>query len=182
MTLEHLQGVASAVNNSASLPLRVLIFIFLFDALSYIWHRASHKFSWLWLWHKLHHQEPVIETTSAFRFHPIEITLSFFPRLALTTLLSATTIELIIFEIVFQISNMLQHSNFTLPKKLDQILAKFIITPSQHRLHHSQNEAQQNKNFSTIFNIWDKLFRTHEQNFKEQIKTMGLNHPQRVTQ
>lgn len=156
-------------------PIKTILIILSFDLLSYAWHRANHTFEFLWKWHKFHHTPEVIETSTALRFHTIEILLSWPLKATLATLLGASAMDLMIFEILFQANNLFQHSNFQIPKKLDQTLSKIFITPSQHRLHHSVVAEDQHKNLSTIFNFWDKLFKTQKLNLDEQITKMGLN-------
>lgn len=161
----------SAVNVS---PLKTIATVLSFDFLSYIWHRANHSFVFLWRWHKFHHTPEVIETSTAFRFHPVEIVLAWPLKATLAAILGASATDLIIFEVLFQSSNLFQHSNFKLPKKIDTALSKFLITPSQHRLHHSVLQNDQHKNLSTIFNVWDKIFRTQKLNHQELITKMGI--------
>lgn len=44
------------------------------------------------------------------------------------------------------------------------VLEKFLITPSQHAVHHSYNEQNLNKNFGETLLIWDKLFGSFQKN------------------
>lgn len=155
--------------------LRYAVLILAFDALSYFWHRANHQFSFLWQWHKTHHQESVIDTTTAYRFHPLEVLLSLTPKCLLLWILGATWQELILFEIIFTVSNLFQHSNFRIPQQIDRLLLKVITTPSLHRRHHSINPTDQHKNYGTIFSFWDRIFKTYEENLDEKITQMGLS-------
>ncbi len=162
------------LNLFLALP-RIAILILAFDALSYFWHRANHQFSFLWQWHKTHHQESVIDTTTAYRFHPIEVLFSLAPKWLLLWVLGATWQELILFEIIFTASNLFQHSNFRIPQKIDRLLLKIITTPSLHRRHHSINPADQHKNYGTIFSFWDRIFKSYAENLDEKIIHMGLD-------
>ncbi len=157
-------------------PLKTIAIVLSLDLLSYAWHRANHSFSFLWRWHKFHHAPEVIETSTALRFHPIEILLSWPLKATLAAVLGASATDLILFEVLFQTSNLFQHSNFKIPKKLDTALSKFIVTPSQHRLHHSIVANDQHKNLSTIFNVWDRIFRSQKLNNDELITNMGIIH------
>lgn len=139
---------------------KVILILLAFDGLSYFWHRANHTFSFLWRWHSLHHTEPVIDTTTALRFHPIEVLLSWPLRLGLATLLSATTTEFLVFEMIFQISNLTQHSNFFLSQKNNRWVSLLFITPNVHHLHHSIAQKDQYRYYGTIFSFWDRLFKS----------------------
>lgn len=141
-------------------PWKVVLILLAFDGLSYFWHRANHTFSFLWSWHSLHHTEPAIDTTTALRFHPIEVLLSWPLRLALATLLSATSTEYLVFAVIFQISNLIQHSNFFLSQRTNKWISSIFITPNIHHLHHSIKQNEQYRYYGTIFSFWDRIFKS----------------------
>ena len=41
-------------------------------------------------------------------------------------------------------------------------LNKLILTPSHHRVHHARNPLYMDTNFCNLLNIWDKVFKTHQ--------------------
>lgn len=41
-------------------------------------------------------------------------------------------------------------------------LNKIILTPSHHRVHHARNPLYMDTNFCNLLNIWDKVFRTYQ--------------------
>ena len=43
------------------------------------------------------------------------------------------------------------------------MLEYIFVTPSVHRVHHGSNEIYLDKNFGKVFVIWDRLFRTYEE-------------------
>src|SRR5262249_3020468 len=47
--------------------------ILLFDGWLYLLHRANHKFSFLWRFHRVHHSDPEMDTTTAIRFHTAKL-------------------------------------------------------------------------------------------------------------
>ncbi len=42
-------------------------------------------------------------------------------------------------------------------------LGKFILTPSHHRVHHARNPLYMDTNFCNLLNIWDRVFRTYQE-------------------
>jgi sterol desaturase/sphingolipid hydroxylase (fatty acid hydroxylase superfamily) len=51
-----------------------VIFTFIiFDFAIYLQHLYSHKWNFLWIFHRVHHSDPDLDVTSALRFHPVEI-------------------------------------------------------------------------------------------------------------
>ncbi|WP_296701744.1 sterol desaturase family protein, partial [Thiocapsa sp. UBA6158] len=57
-------------------PIAVIAGLFLFDLWMYAWHRANHEVPLLWRLHRVHHTDPRMDSTTAFRFHPGEIAVS----------------------------------------------------------------------------------------------------------
>ena len=130
------------------------------DVYIYFWHRLMHSTSWGWYLHRFHHEDTTLNTTSAFRFHTLEVLISNIPRVALVWLFSIPLEVFIIYEIVFTSLNIIQHTNFVFPVPVENLLNKIIITPSLHRVHHSNLVAETNSNYSTIFVFWDQIFKT----------------------
>ena len=57
-------------------PIAVIAGILLFNLWMYVWHRANHEDPLLWRLHRVHHTDPRMDSTTAFRFHPGEIAVS----------------------------------------------------------------------------------------------------------
>src|SRR6266542_2757758 len=68
--------------------------ILLFDAWMYLWHRANHELGFLWRFHRVHHSDPEMDTTTATRFHIGEILISSVLRLAVIPLVGITIHQL----------------------------------------------------------------------------------------
>ncbi len=134
----------------------VLAFV-LFDLWMYLWHVLLHKGP-LWRLHRMHHSDTEMDTTTALRFHPIEIVISTTARLAVLPLLGLDLIHLVVYEMCLQPVIFFHHSNWSLPEKIDSILRLFIVTPNMHRVHHSQILKETNSNYSSILSIWDRVF------------------------
>ena len=43
------------------------------------------------------------------------------------------------------------------------VLNKIILTPSHHRVHHAKNPLYMDTNFCNLLNIWDKVFKTYQE-------------------
>ena len=52
----------------------ILAFAF-FDLAIYGWHFASHKYEWLWRFHKVHHCDKSFNVSTGFRFHVFDLLL-----------------------------------------------------------------------------------------------------------
>ena len=52
---------------------KALLAFLALDLLLYFWHRASHNFDSLWMFHKVHHNDPYLNVSTAFRIHVVEV-------------------------------------------------------------------------------------------------------------
>ena len=48
------------------------------------------------------------------------------------------------------------------------------VTPSNHRVHHAQNNVYMDRNYGGLFILWDRLFGTHDDGDITQV-TYGLD-------
>jgi sterol desaturase/sphingolipid hydroxylase (fatty acid hydroxylase superfamily) len=135
-----------------------LFSIIVLDAFDYVWHRANHRFSFLWRFHKAHHSDVDIDVTTALRFHPGELLLSTFAKVIWVFLWGPSTIAWFLFEALVSFCAQWHHSNIDLSDKAESFVSKFVVTPRFHATHHLVPRAYGNANFSTIFSIWDLLF------------------------
>ena len=108
----------------------------------------------------MHHVDPMLDTTSGLRFHPIKIILSNFIKIITILVLGIAPATVLIFEVVLNALSMFNHSNLNIPEPLERVLNKVLITPALHTIHHSIiiKETQSNYGFSVPW--WDKIFGT----------------------
>lgn len=146
-----------------ALPLwaEVLLAILIFDAWMYWWHRINHEIPFLWRFHKVHHTDPRVDVTSAVRFHPGEIILSYIARLLVIPLLGMALWQMVLYEAILLPIILLHHSNVGLPSMMDAALRAVIVSPNMHRLHHSDCMPETNSNYSSVFSWWDWVFRSY---------------------
>lgn len=146
----------------------------LFDLWMYVWHMANHQIPFLWRFHRMHHSDLELNSTSALRFHTGEIILSSLLRLIVIPLLGMQFVHLLIYEICLQPIIIFHHSNVALPEKIDRIFRSVIVTPNMHRVHHSQVREETDSNYSSIFSFWDRLARSFRKREDTQTLVYGL--------
>lgn len=157
--------------NSTSINIAyTIIFLILSDFSRFLLHYALHKVPFLWEFHKVHHAAEVMTPLTLYRVHPIEFFLFRLRSLFIFGLVTGsfffwfrTGIEpLSILKIhagifVFNlIGANLRHSH--VPISFGNFLERIFISPAQHQIHHSVEVKHYNKNFGSIFAIWDSLF------------------------
>ena len=159
-------------NISLSYWLQVASTVILFDFVAYLVHRLYHQNKFLWPLHAVHHADIVFETSTALRFHPLELLVSLGVRLAFVWILGAPILGIVVFEIAFAFFNLLEHSDIVFPPNLESKLVRVFITPSMHRRHHSISEKN-TPNFGTILSVWDILFGTLNVRRSQEIIDVG---------
>jgi sterol desaturase/sphingolipid hydroxylase (fatty acid hydroxylase superfamily) len=130
------------------------------DFWTYWWHRANHEIPFLWRFHRMHHSDPAMDVTTATRFHTGELAMSSALRLALIPLIGIPLGALTLYEFVLITSTQFHHSNIGLPPAVDRAIRAVIVSPSMHKVHHSVEVAETNSNYTSLFSVWDRLFRT----------------------
>ncbi len=147
-----------STNDSAGIA--GILSIVILDLYMYLWHRAMHTIPLAWRFHRVHHTDRMMNVSTAYRFHPIEILSSSIPKLMLVWWLGISAESASIYELIFTVVVALQHSNFALPSSIDRCLAGAIVTPNYHRIHHSQIVAETNSNYGSVLSCWDWIFQT----------------------
>lgn len=150
--------------NIINLPtwLGIVTFLLAFDITIYFQHRLFHSVPLLWRLHRMHHTDGDYDVSTGNRFHPLSILISAAIKLALIIIMGPTPVAVIIAEVLLNATSMFNHSNFKISKKIDKVLRHFIVTPDMHRVHHSANVLEHNKNFGFNFPWWDKLFGSYK--------------------
>ncbi|QEO45989.1 sterol desaturase family protein [Vibrio cholerae] len=139
----------------------LFVAVVLLDAVIYWQHLLFHRIPWLWRLHRMHHADQDIDVTTGSRFHPLEIMISAWIKIGAVTLLGASPLAVVVFEILLNASAMFNHSNAKLPYKIDQWLRLLVVTPDMHRVHHSVLVHETHSNFGFFLSIWDKMFHTY---------------------
>jgi len=138
------------------LPLDLVVL----DFWVYWWHRANHEWAPLWRFHEVHHRDRHLDATTALRFHFGEVAISACVRAVVIALLAIPLGSVIVFEILLLLATVFHHANWRIPPALEARLARVIITPSRHWVHHHNVRADTNSTYGTIFSFWDPLFGT----------------------
>jgi sterol desaturase/sphingolipid hydroxylase (fatty acid hydroxylase superfamily) len=120
-----------------------------------------HTVPLIWRLHMMHHADMDIDVTTGLRFHPIEILISMVIKMTAIAALGPTVFTVILFEIILNGTSMFNHGNLKLPLKLDKYLRLLVVTPDQHRVHHSVTIRETNSNFGFNFPWWDRIFGTY---------------------
>ena len=150
--------------------LSVVLQILCIDLFVYWWHRLNHKLPLFWRFHKFHHEDESMNTTTAVRFHTVELFFAVIAKAVFLTLMGITVIGLVAYGILFFPVVLLVHSNIRINQKADFLLRKIIISPLMHRIHHSNIVVETNSNYGSVFPFWDIFFKSYRKTPRGVIK------------
>lgn len=149
------------LNNSSTYLVHIAIVtlsVLLLDMLIYWQHRLFHTVPMLWRFHKMHHADSHVDTTTGLRFHPVEIAMSLGIKAGAVVILGVPAIAIVIFEVALNGFALFNHANVRLPQKWDDRIGLVLITQRLHRIHHSQAKSESNSNYGFSVSWWDRLF------------------------
>ena len=94
--------------------------------------------------------------------------------MVVVTLTGLPVLGLIAFEVTYGFFNLFVHSDIRMASGKERRLGWLLVTPSLHRLHHSERPDTHSKNFGTIFSVWDRLGLTFLDGKADSPVTLGL--------
>jgi sterol desaturase/sphingolipid hydroxylase (fatty acid hydroxylase superfamily) len=129
--------------------------VVLYELAHYWYHRAAHRFDWLWrLGHQVHHSAESLDAFGAYYLHPLDAALFttwavlvFFPVLGLTPEAGALASAFLAFNAAFQ------HANIRTPRWLGYLIQR----PESHGVHHGRGIHRYNY---ADLPLWDMVFGT----------------------
>ena len=138
--------------------LRIFVFLLWTDFLDYWIHRGRH-IGWWWELHKAHHSAEEFNAITTARGHPLDGVAIVFCYAIPAALLGGSIGDALVVLVINAVHAGLTHS--ILPWSWGWVGRWVIYPPTGHRIHHSALLEHHDKNFGSIFPIWDHLFGTY---------------------
>ncbi|MGB5166693.1 MAG: sterol desaturase family protein [Woeseiaceae bacterium] len=140
------------------------------DFCYYWFHRYSHEISVLWAAHAVHHQSEEYNLSTALRQTSTGFLLGWIFYLPLF-LIGFPLEVLLLVNAINLIYQFWVHTQFVgRLGMLDYIL----VTPSNHRVHHAQNEVYIDRNYGGMLIVWDRMFGTFQDELVEEPVVYGV--------
>lgn len=143
------------------------------DFCYYWFHRFSHEISVLWAAHAVHHQSEdynlstaLRQTSTGFLFGWIFYLPLFLIGFPLEVLITVNAVNLIY-----------QFWVHTQLVRRMGVLDRVLVTPSNHRVHHAQNERYIDRNYGGMLILWDRFFGTFEDESEDEPVVFGVRKP-----
>jgi sterol desaturase/sphingolipid hydroxylase (fatty acid hydroxylase superfamily) len=158
--------------------IEIAVTLVAFDLWDYWMHRANHRVSLFWRFHRAHHSDMEIDVTNAARFHVGELIISNCSKCLMILVWGPSLAGLVVFDVVLNVCSQFHHSNINLPVWIQDTLEKLMVTPRMHRCHHALHPDCFSTNFATFFSGWDRLFGSyHWARIPSELRLIGLFTP-----
>jgi alkylglycerol monooxygenase len=143
------------------------------DFCYYWFHRFSHEISILWAAHGVHHQSEDYNLSTALRQTSTGFLFSWIFYVPL--FLIGFPLEVLL---VVNAGNLIYQFwvHTQLVRRLG-VLDTLFVTPSNHRVHHAQNERYIDKNYGGVLILWDRMFGTFEDESSDEPVIFGVRKP-----
>ena len=142
----------------------------LYDLCYYWLHRMGHERTILWAAHVAHHQSEDYNLTTALRQTSTGFLLGwvFYIPMYLLGIPAEVVVTVGAINLIYQFWVHTEHV-----PKLGWYEWVF-VTPSNHRVHHAQNDIYLDRNYGGIFILWDRLFRTFQEELASEPPVYGI--------
>lgn len=164
----------------AKLPETWVVFLVAFvanDFASYWNHRMNHMINGFWNRHVIHHSSEEFNLPCALR-QPISVVFGFFPLFMIPAAIAGVPYKVVATVAPIHLFLQFWYHTKHIPKL--GFLEYFMVTPSQHRVHHAINPEYIDKNFSAIFCVWDRAFGTFQEELDDVPPVYGVLAPVRT--
>lgn len=140
-----------------------VLYLVLFDAIDYAYHRAQHSVNWWWQLHALHHSQRQMTMWTENRNHLLDDLMRDSVFVLAALLVGVPPGQFVALVVVARLVENLSHANV----RLDfGPLRGLLVSPRYHRLHHAIGLGHETAgsgslgghNFAVLFPIWDILF------------------------
>ncbi|MEM1112083.1 MAG: sterol desaturase family protein [Pseudomonadota bacterium] len=145
----------------------------LYDFCYYWLHRFGHEYTILWAAHVAHHQSEDYNLTTALRQTSTGFLLGwiFYIPMFLLGIPAEVVVTVGSLNLIYQFWVHTEHVG-----KLGWYEWIF-VTPSNHRVHHAQNDVYLDRNYGGLFIFWDRLFGTFQEELETDPPIFGIRGP-----
>jgi len=157
---KHNIGLMNILNLSATV--KAFSGVIILDFTSYFIHRFIHTSKILWRFHRVHHSEIDMDSSTSFKFHPLEAIIIFPALITEIGLIGISFPAIVLYNVIILPIFFILHSNLNYPQWVEKLFSPIFASPDFHRVHHSDEQQYTDSNYGDIFSIWDRLFGTFQ--------------------
>jgi sterol desaturase/sphingolipid hydroxylase (fatty acid hydroxylase superfamily) len=147
-------GVVALPARGWSLALGLGIYFVTMDFGEYLFHRAQHRFAWLWAMHSLHHSDEAFNVSTTIRHFWLDIFVKTFTIYLVVGVLFKTDPLIVALYGALAGYNYFSHLNVRVGLGR---WAWLLNSPQYHRRHHSSRPEDRDCNFAAVLPVFDVL-------------------------
>lgn len=140
----------------------VVATVVLVSLASYLLHVASHRWTWLWRIHRVHHADTRLDITTNFRHHPLEPLIGLVWLTLVALVFGLAPLGLALYGTLALLLGIVSHADLALPPWLDRAIGWLVVTPAFHHVHHSSDQRRTDSNYGDVLSFWDRWFGTRQ--------------------
>jgi sterol desaturase/sphingolipid hydroxylase (fatty acid hydroxylase superfamily) len=152
--------------------LATALYALIWDFFQYWMHRSEHRFPALWVFHRVHHSDTEVNSSTALRQSVGSVLVSFaLTHIPTTILCGGNMLPYLGATLLFSFWGCFTHCNIRISLgPFTQILSG----PQWHRLHHGKDSRHHNSNYAAFFPFLDLMFGTMKIPKKDEWVETGL--------
>ena len=134
------------------------------DFTRYWLHRAHHRVSWLWTFHRVHHMTERLDATAGLRMHVVDfLQLAMLPVVLFSVVLNVSSWPTWVLPAalaVGAVADAFQHANLRWNPRhpVARIWGWVFNHPHFHAWHHTRDGSLCDGNYGNALVIWDRMF------------------------
>ena len=156
-------------------PLAWVAAVVVYDFFYYWKHRANHEVRIMWAGHVTHHNSEHFNLSTALRQSSTTFVFDwmFYLPMAVLGVPPEMWVTAALIDLLYQY--------WTHTELIGRLgwFDRVFVSPSNHRVHHGQNDYCIDRNYGGIFIIWDRLFGTFQEERDEEPVVYGIRKPLR---
>lgn len=138
----------------------VAVHLLVLDGWMYLWHRVVHAVQPLWRFHEVHHLDDQLDSTTALRFHGVELLIGGLFNAVPLVALGIPPEHVALYGAIMGPCVFWHHSNLAVPPAVDRALQWVVVTPGWHRAHHHARRTHTDSHYGVVLTVWDRLLGT----------------------
>ena len=144
----------------------------------FTYHYLGHKVRLFWCLHSTHHVPEGMNLSVSYAHFFLEGPYADFIRTTVCILLGVNPALLFVIMFIDGTWGAFIHigENILKDGRLG-FMKRIILTPSHHRVHHARNPLYMDTNFCNLLNIWDRVFKTYQDESDEVPIEYGITRP-----
>ncbi len=170
---DHIVGLTGGALWDEAYWLTWIVAFVLYDLCYYWLHRLGHERQLLWAAHVAHHQSEEYNLSTALRQTSTGFLLGWVFYIPMYAIGIPATVVVTVgaLNLIYQFWVHTRHV-----PELGWFEYVF-VSPSNHRVHHAQNDIYLDRNYGGVFIIWDRLFGTYQRELPSEPCVYGIRGP-----